>query len=109
MNTTSLKDYFKKEIRLAVTQLRTLNPEKIILYGSASHGKLREGSDLDFLIVRNTNKPFLQRNIDAAKCLDLDIPYDVFVVTPKEFQDRIVLQDPFISTIIKRGKIIYAR
>lgn len=109
MNTTSLKDYFKKEIRLAVTQLRTLNPEKIILYGSASDGKLREGSDLDFLIVRNTNKPFLQRNIDASKCLDLDVPYDVFVITPKEFQDRIVSQDPFISTIIKRGKIIYAR
>jgi predicted nucleotidyltransferase len=109
MNTTSLKDYFKKEIRLAVTQLRTLNPEKIILYGSASWGKLRQESDLDFLIVRNTNKPFLQRNIDAAKCLDLNVPYDVFVVTPKEFQDRIVEQDSFISKIIKSGTVLYAR
>lgn len=109
MHIASLKDYFQKEISRAVSQLRSLNPEKIILYGSASYGKLRQGSDLDFLIVRNTNKPFLQRNIDAAKCLDLNVPYDVFVVTPKEFQDRITSQDSFISTIIKRGTILYAR
>lgn len=109
MTKAQLVRIYEKEIKKAISQLRSLSPEKIIIYGSAARGELREGSDIDFLIIKNTSKPFLERNIEAAKTLNLSVPYDIFVITPQELEQGEKDYEPFFIDVLKEGKVVYAR
>jgi len=106
---TMTQKNYQETIKRAIAQLRLLKPEKIILYGSGATNTFHEGSDVDLLVIKKTKKSFLQRNIEAASCLDIDIAYDIFVVTPEEVKKASVSGDPFLTPILSTGKIIYAR
>ena len=103
------RDLYQKELRRAIVQLKPFAPEKIILYGSMVRRSPSKESDLDLLLVKSTKKPFLKRNIEAASYLDLAVPYDIFVVTPQEFQKGILENSPFFYEIIKTGRTVYER
>lgn len=100
---------YQEEIKRAVLQLRLFNPEKIILYGSGAQGTVRNGSDLDFLIIKPMREPFLKRNVAAASYLDIAVSYDVFVVTPEEFDNGIRTGNPFLVEVARTGKTVYAK
>ena len=83
-------------------------PQKIILFGSYANGTLSEESDLDLLVIKDSDIPSRQQNRKIRKILsDLKIPVDVIVKTPEEFQ----MYKDVIGTIIypanKFGKVIY--
>jgi predicted nucleotidyltransferase len=47
------KDRFDQEIQNIVERLiRVYKPEKIILFGSLVRGKMKEGTDIDFFIIK---------------------------------------------------------
>jgi predicted nucleotidyltransferase len=86
-------------------------PEKIILFGSYAYGKPQANSDIDLLIVKETDQPFHKRWAEVCRIVsDLrrHIPFSPFVVTPQEWQNRLETRDPFIRTIFEKGKILYA-
>jgi predicted nucleotidyltransferase len=63
-------------------------PQKIILFGSYAYGQPDEDSDLDFLVVMDTPLPPRQRYVEVRKTIgSLEIPVDVFVLTPEEFKE----------------------
>ena len=75
--------------------------EKLILFGSYARGDFSEGSDLDVVLIKNTNKRFIDRIGDILKIYNGDIPLEPLVYTPEEFkkmEDR-----DFIKTILKEG------
>ena len=83
-------------------------PQKIILFGSYANGTPTEESDLDLLIIKDSDFPAHLQNRKVRKILsDLRIPVDVMVKTPEEFQ----IYKDIIGTIIypanKFGKVIY--
>ena len=99
---------FQKEIKKIVKQIKTkYQPEKIILYGSAAKGKVNKNSDIDLLIIKKTERRFVDRISDVLKLCDYDIPLEPIVNTPKEIEKRIKLGDFFVIDILKKRKVLY--
>ncbi len=83
-------------------------PQKIILFGSYANGTPTEESDLDLLIIKDSNIPSRLQNRKVRKILfDLRIPIDVIVKTPEEFQTYKNIIGTIIYPANKFGKVIY--
>jgi len=85
-------------------------PEKIILFGSYAYGQPHSDSDLDLLIVKQTDKRPIDRRIDVRmllRSLKLKLPVSPIVVTKDEIEERLAMGDPFAEEIIKRGLVLY--
>lgn len=78
--------------------------EKIIVFGSQARNEADEYSDLDLIIIKKTNKRFLERLLDVPL---FPIPVDVFVYTPEEFEQMKENENPFILSALESAKIVY--
>ena len=81
--------------------------KKAILFGSMARGTESKRSDLDLLIIVDTDKRFFDRYDDFIDIYD-KLPgwlVDLLIYTPKEFEA--ISHRKFIQTIIKEGKTIY--
>lgn len=85
------------------------NPQKIILFGSHAWGAPSKDSDFDLFIIMDSGElRHSKRAIDIlSKCHPGTIPLDLLVRTPKEVEERLSIDDPFIKKIIKEGKVLY--
>ncbi len=75
--------------------------EKLILFGSYARGDINKGSDIDIILIKNTNKRFIDRIGDVLKLYNGNIDLEPLVYTPQEFK-KMGGRD-FIKTIIKEG------
>jgi len=103
------KNQFDKEIQNVVKQLiRLYKPEKIILFGSLAKGEVKQGTDIDLFIIKSDVPEF---GVDRIRQLDALIKYrlatDFIVYRPEELQHRLKLGDPFVKTILEKGKVLY--
>jgi len=113
MTKQMLKKQFKEDIKkISALIWKKYKPEKIILFGSSVRGKMKENSDLDFFIVKNSTKPRHQRQDDVFRLLwgiRREYPVDVVIYTPKELEHRLELGDFFVRNILDEGKVLYER
>ncbi len=97
-------------IKRIVSELR---PEKIILFGSYAYGNPTPDSDVDLLIIIETNGK--EKEIYRAASMLLyprQFPVDIIVKSPKEVIEAVQGGKDnsfFIREIIKKGKVIYDR
>jgi uncharacterized protein len=97
-----------KEIVLKIAQ--GYDPDKIILFGSYANGIPDEHSDLDLLVIKNSEKSRPERGIDVRRLLaGALIPMDILVYTDKEVTESENNKYSFIHEAIKNGKILYER
>ncbi len=62
-----------------------VHPEMIILFGSYAYGTPTKDSDLDLLVILQTEEPMHKRVTKIRKLLrDISIPKDIIVYTPQE-------------------------
>ncbi len=84
-------------------------PERIILFGSYPTGQVGEWSDLDLVVVKETNDRFLERGRRILALLQPKVGVDLLVYTPAEFaqlaQERAFVRDE----VVAKGKVIYER
>jgi uncharacterized protein len=86
------------------------DPEKIILFGSYATGNPNNDSDIDLLVIKDTNLPRHKRSLDIQKSLRGSmIPMDILVYTRKEFEQEQHNKYSFLSYAIKTSKILYER
>jgi predicted nucleotidyltransferase len=90
-----------------VQSLRPYHPIRIILFGSCARGDQDEMSDVDLVILKETKSSFIQRYRDIAPYLKNEIPVDLFVYTPAEFQRMRESGNPFIERVLSEGKVVY--
>jgi predicted nucleotidyltransferase len=84
------------------------NPEKIILFGSYAIGNPDENSDLDLLIIKDSDLPRPQRTVEIRKMLyGSMVPIDLLVYTNKEIEESKNKTYGFIHEILKTGKTLY--
>jgi uncharacterized protein len=104
----ALHEQYEQWIRQAVDALRSgYGPQKIVLFGSAASGELRDGSDIDLLVIKETDKRKLDRIDEATELLDPGIPVELHIFTPGEIRTRLKMGDPFIRQIMETGRILY--
>jgi uncharacterized protein len=84
-------------------------PLKIILFGSYAYGNPRPESDVDLLVVMETQLKEIQQEILICQQVDCHFGLDVIVKTPEDLKRRIALGDPFLQEIAQRGKVRYER
>ncbi|MBC8184634.1 nucleotidyltransferase domain-containing protein [candidate division KSB1 bacterium] len=98
------------EIKMQTTRIaERFDPEKIILFGSYAYGKPTPQSDVDLLIIVDTNESTLKLSSEIALSLEHSFPLDIIVKTPKQIKRRLQNGDFFIEDIINLGKVIYER
>jgi len=86
-------------------------PIQIILYGSQAYGMPGQASDIDLLIVKDSQASPYQRAVHVRRLLrdpQRRIPVDLLVVTPAELEERLGRGDQFLHTIISQGEVLYA-
>lgn len=87
------------------------HPTKIILFGSMADGNIREGSDIDLLIVKDGSGGRIRRTQELYQLLwkrgRYPIGVDMIVMTPKELSARLTLGDPFYKDVIASGQTLY--
>ena len=85
-------------------------PEKIILFGSYAYGTPTKDSDLDLLVIVKSNRqPRYQRAREVRKHLwgITDVPKDIRVYTQEEVDEWKEVEEAFITSVIKRGRVLY--
>ena len=87
------------------------DPEKVILFGSYAYGKPNIDSDVDMLVVMESEErpaPRTSRVIGALWGVKTFSMY-LLVRTPAEIAHRLAIGDFFIEEIIGMGKVLYER
>jgi predicted nucleotidyltransferase len=100
---------FEKEIESITAQIvEEYKPEKIILFGSVAREKSSSDSDVDLIIIKK-DTPFYgaDRIRELSKIIDRNIPLDLLIYRPEEFEKRLKLGDPFLKAILREGKVLY--
>ena len=94
---------------------RDLNPvfekygiQSAVLFGSFARGRQSARSDLDLILIHNTDKPYFERFDGILRDLYQAIPgrdIDVFIYTPEELSR--ISHRRFIQKALEEGKVIY--
>lgn len=101
-----------KEIILRITEKikEGYKPEKIILFGSYAKGRPERDSDIDLLVIKDTNYRRDERDREVRELLrDVKFPLDIFVYTPGEVEKFYNLKGSFIDGIFRNGVVLYER
>ncbi len=86
------------------------DPDKIILFGSYAQGTATPESDVDFLIIKDSQLPRYQRGIEVRRYLyDALVPMDILVYTNAEIEEYRNVKSSFVNTVLHSGRILYAR
>ncbi len=86
-----------------------LQPERIILFGSAARGEADARSDIDLILVVPTEKRFLDRLEEAYLRWALPFAADILVYTPGEFSTMLEEENPLICEAVAHGVVLYEK
>jgi predicted nucleotidyltransferase len=82
-------------------------PEQVILFGSLVTGKVRPESDIDLVIIKQTELPFWKRLREMRRLLQPRVGTDILVYTPNEFEQLRRERPFFRDEILGKGRVIY--
>jgi predicted nucleotidyltransferase len=85
-------------------------PQKIILFGSYAYGEPDEDSDIDLLIIKDTDKRPIERWMEVKRLLrdrSRRASVSPLVYTLQEFEHRLAIKDFFIQEVLEKGQVLY--
>jgi predicted nucleotidyltransferase len=95
----------KKQI---IDNFKPFNPERIILFGSVLSSNWDEESDVDIIVVYDTDKSFLNRLKELYQSWSIPKAVDILAYTPAEFIEM-TSSNYFVQDAVKDGELIYER
>lgn len=98
------------ELERCLQLLRThYAPQRILLFGSLASEQVSEWSDIDLVIIKETDQKFLDRIREVMRLLQPRVGMDILVYTPEEFaqiqKERLFVREE----IVGKGKVLYER
>lgn len=115
---TQLKPSLAESIRPEVTAtllanmtrriVETLHPIKVVLFGSYAYGQPNNNSDIDILVIMDTEETLHKRVMRVRQVAKIPfLPLDVIVRTPQEVAQRLAMGDFFLKDILDKGRVLY--
>ncbi|WP_177971851.1 nucleotidyltransferase domain-containing protein [Candidatus Methanarcanum hacksteinii] len=84
-------------------------PHKIIIFGSVAKGTAGPDSDIDMVIIMDTDLPYMKRSVAIYGSIDeFRTAADILVLTPNEYQKDLKDETSFLNSIGKDGVEVYA-
>ncbi|MFH1440690.1 MAG: nucleotidyltransferase domain-containing protein [Candidatus Omnitrophota bacterium] len=107
--------FLNKRKKILLTELKRIkgelivkyHPRKIILFGSLLKNRVKNNSDIDLVIIKDTNKAFIDRAIEVALLTHPNFAVDFLVYTPEEYK-QMSLENNYFFNEISKGRVIYA-
>lgn len=96
--------------RVVRTIAENCKPEKIVVFGSCARGDVGPASDLDLLVIMDSDAPRYKRAaplrllFDPAPC-----PMDILVFTPAEVQQWNGTVNHIVTEALQKGVVAYAK
>ena len=88
--------------------LSVVQPDKIILFGSAATGQMTPDSDIDLLVVEPDTGNQRSEYVGIVKALwDIRYPFDVLFITTEWFEESKDVVGGIAYPANKYGRIIY--
>lgn len=96
------------DLQAIVQQLGRLPAvQQVILFGSYAAGRRDLFTDLDLLVIMDSDADFVTRNADLARRIHASVALDLLAYTPQEIER---LRDrPFIRQALKTGVVLYEK
>ena len=86
----------------------SIKPRRVILFGSYAYGRPNRDSDIDLLVVAETDQPPRQRSREIRRLLrGIGHPLDILVYTPEEVDFFADLVGSVPRTALREGRILY--
>jgi predicted nucleotidyltransferase len=88
--------------------VEAFQPHKVILFGSYAYGQPRPDSDVDLLVIMDSDEPMIERMLRVSEVARVRfLPMDVLVRTPEEIEYRLSIGDFFLKEIVEKGRVLY--
>jgi predicted nucleotidyltransferase len=91
-----------------IETFRPFDPERIVLFGSMARSDHDEASDVDLIIVYETDKRFLDRLEELYLSWNIPKAVDILAYTPSEYESM-AAQSGFLQKVLSEGQMIYER
>ena len=86
------------------------HPQRIILFGSRARGVARPDSDVDLLVIADSQQPRCKRSGPLYGSLrDIPIAMDILVYTPGEVREWTRVPQALVTTAVREGKVLYEK
>lgn len=82
-------------------------PQRVILHGSFARGDHHEGSDVDLVIVKNTDARFVDRIEQVLAFSDGECTIEPLVYTEQELDAMLAARNAFLEKVLEEGVVIY--
>lgn len=97
----------EKSLDSLLDKLKAYQPHKVILFGSVARGDADAESDLDVIVIKETDESFVERLEAMAKLCPPGVHADILVYTPEEIRTMVEEENPFITQALREGKLVY--
>jgi uncharacterized protein len=87
--------------------VKNFDPQQIILFGSYAYGTPTEDSDVDLLILMNTEAQPIHAAAQIAATIDHPFPLDIVVSTPSAWKASLERNGVFATEVMKKGVVLY--
>jgi len=89
--------------------VESMQPEKIILFGSHAWGAPDQDSDVDlFVVVPSSDQPSYKRARAVYRSLrGIAVPFDVIVQTREELERTVSAPSSFAHKVMEQGRVLY--
>ena len=85
-----------------------LHPLKVILFGSYVYGTPSDHSDVDLLVILETNARPADRYLAVSRLIrPRPFPLDILVKTPGEITQALHKGNDFVREVVTRGRVLY--
>ena len=87
--------------------VQQFHPQKVILFGSYAYGQPTEDSDVDLLVVMDTDESPLHVAAKIAAAIEHPFPLDIVVRTPVELASAVHRRGVFATEVATKGITLY--